>query len=323
MGGPILHVITTVFNPAGYASRYRLYREFAERMNTPGVQFHTVELAIADKPFAVTEEGHPRHVRVRTPQALWYKENLVNLGIRRLPEDWEYVAWIDADVQFARPDWAQETIAQLQKHPVVQMFSLLANLGPNYHPLRMHPGFVYARAQSREGSLAARGANMPAWGEPGFAWAARRQEIEAVGGILDWAIVGSGDALMSRALTGETTRELEIKLSPASQKALDRYQQKCTTHIRGNLGYVEGMISHFWHGSRANRAYKARAQILIDNAYDPATDLQRDADGLIHLSAKKPKLARQIIAYFSSRDEDSLDTLSERRNAEQAPSLQA
>ena len=61
----------------------------------------------------------------------WHKENLVNLGIARLPRDSRYVAWVDADLTFARHDWVQETIQQLQHYPIVQMFAEAHDLGPD------------------------------------------------------------------------------------------------------------------------------------------------------------------------------------------------
>lgn len=63
------------------------------------------------------------NLQLRTSHEIWLKENSLNLGFARLPPDWKYAAWIDADVTFARPDWACETVHQLQHNPVVQMWS--------------------------------------------------------------------------------------------------------------------------------------------------------------------------------------------------------
>src|SRR6202035_3379899 len=46
----------------------------------------------------------------------------------------KYVAWIDADVKFNRPDWAQETMQLLQHYDVLQMFSHAQDVGPDYEP---------------------------------------------------------------------------------------------------------------------------------------------------------------------------------------------
>ncbi len=54
---------------------------------------------------------------------LWQKERLLNIGVQQLPDDCDKVAWLDADVLFARRDWAQETARLLESYVAVQPFS--------------------------------------------------------------------------------------------------------------------------------------------------------------------------------------------------------
>src|SRR5882672_6877612 len=96
------HVITMISNPVRYASRYRLYRKFARQMKHARVNFWTVEVQTGDRPFAVTHHDNPHHIQLRHWDELWIKENALNIGISKLPNDWETVAWIDADVEFVQ-----------------------------------------------------------------------------------------------------------------------------------------------------------------------------------------------------------------------------
>ena len=41
------------------------------------------------------------------------------------------------------------------------------------------------------------------WHHPGFAWAARREAIDALGGLFDVAVVGEADYIMAKSLVGE------------------------------------------------------------------------------------------------------------------------
>src|SRR5229473_1294403 len=102
-----LHIITAISNPCRYRTRYDLYRRFAKYVAESGARLTTVEAAFGERDFAITEPGRPDHVQLRTSHEIWHKENLINIGITRLPADWEYVAWVDADVAFARPDWVE------------------------------------------------------------------------------------------------------------------------------------------------------------------------------------------------------------------------
>lgn len=303
-----LHVIAPIFNSAGVASRYRLYRDFEKRMRGANIEFHTIELALGDQPFAVTDPDNSHQVQVRAKDAFWYKENLVNVAVRKLPSDWEYVAWVDADVQFTRPDWPQATIDQLQRHAFVQMFSNIVDLGPNYDPVSVKPGFVY-RYPPALGTWMD-GKPFPARqfrGLPGGAWAARRQEFEAIGGLVDWTIVGDGDAIFALGVTGRLGLERTAAMGPAYRQSLFDWQAKCELHVKHNVGHVDDVMIHYWHGRRADRGYVVREQILALNAFDPFTDLIRDENGLLHLAGNKPELRDELAAHLESRDEDRMD----------------
>src|SRR5438876_12277239 len=120
-----LHVVAVISNPVRYHSRWQLYRDFAPYIVASGAKLTTVELAYGEREYALQniapQDGGHQYIQVRTPYEIWHKENLVNLGLSRLPSDWKYAAWIDADVSFARSNWVDETLHQLQHWPIVQM----------------------------------------------------------------------------------------------------------------------------------------------------------------------------------------------------------
>ena len=71
------------------------------------------------------------------------------------------------------------------------------------------------------------------------------------------------------------------------------------------LGYVPGVIRHHYHGSKKNRQYSERWQILLDHFYSPLLHLVKNEDGLIIPSPECPKeLLDDILTYFKQRNED-------------------
>src|SRR4051812_39160506 len=116
-----LYVVTSVFNAIRYRSRWRLYQDFERMVENSGAILFTCEVAFGDRDFAVTQPDNPQHLQLRTATELWHKEKSLNLLVERLPSDWAYVSFVDADVVFARGDWANETIHALQHYDVVQM----------------------------------------------------------------------------------------------------------------------------------------------------------------------------------------------------------
>lgn len=303
-----LYVITVVSNPMRYRSRIKLYREFAERVHAAGAVLITVEAAFADRNFEVTESGNPHHVQVRTKHEIWNKENLVNIGIRHLPHDWEYVAWIDADVMFARPDWVQETISQLQHYSVVQMFSETIDVDDKYIQVTKSgsvamKGMVYQFKQTGQ-ILNEYGKHT---GHCGYAWAATREAMETLDGLIDFSIVGSADFQMACAFMDDILRSVTYPCSGHYKDALSAWGRRAAL-LRRNIGYVDGLLIHNWHGKKSDRGYQWRWKILVDSQYNPYYDLKKDWQGLNYLvddgSERYIALRDALKHYFRSRNED-------------------
>jgi len=312
----VLYVVTSVSNPHRYASRYKLYRAFEQMCaDNPRVQLHTVELAQRDRYHEVTSPQNPRHIQLRSPDTLWHKENLLNLAIQHLPAEWEYVAWIDADVSFARPDWAEETLHALQIHKVVQMWEHATDLGPQFQPIHQYRSFMATYRGDPEildkQSVSAGYVTLPpAIGRlthSGFAWAARRSAIADLGGLGEIGILGSGDRHMSYALVGKIEKCLHQKIPHSYNDYWIQWQERATRHIQGNVGFVPGLICHHWHGKKQSRGYKTRWRILVDNQFDYLLDLKKDPQGVWALTDRNPHLRDDIVAYFGNRNEDSID----------------
>lgn len=298
------YVVTMISNPVRFASRYRLYDAFRERLARSGINLVTAEIAFGDRPFAITRAGDADAVQLRTNHELWHKENALNIAISRLPSNWRYVAWIDADIEFVRPDWAHETVQQLQHYSVVQLFDSAIDLGPEMQTLQVHTGFGASYLRKRP-----RGRNYAHW-HPGYAWAARREAIDAMGGLIDWAILGSADHHMAVGLIGGLDEDQitpTARLSPRYRQELQAWQDRAVTGLRRDLGCVPGTILHYWHGKKKDRRYGDRWQILTRHQFDPKQHLSRDWQGLWQLTGDCPRLRDEIRGYFRARNEDSVD----------------
>ncbi|WP_428485585.1 hypothetical protein [Rhodopila sp.] len=303
-----LYVVTPIINPSRYRSRYHLYRNFEKYITDIGAVLYTVEAAYGDRAFEITDAANPHHLRLRTNHELWHKENLINIGVSRLPADWKYVAWIDADVQFARPDIVAETVHQLQHFSVVQMFSHATDLGPQHQPLASFDGFV-ARYMRRHGNTVPKLDRYGVW-HPGYAWACRRDAWDHLGGLIDWGAVGSADRYMACGLFGEMAQALSADTGHACPTYAGwclEWQARAETYVKRNVGLVDGLLLHYFHGSKKHRGYARRDEILWKNQFDPLKDIKRDWQGLWQLTDQKLQLRDQLRTYFRSRDEDGTE----------------
>ena len=180
-----LWVITTHYNPAGYAARRENYARFAQPLVEAGINLVTVECAFGAEPFELAPS--PSVIQVRGQDVMWLKERLLNLAIARLPPHVTKVAWVDADILFINPGWAQQTSALLDNWPIVQPFEkvVLLDHDQSRPPGTVSVGFAY---QQQLITLLRSSEH----GTSGFAWAAQRALVQRHL-IYDAAIAGSGD----------------------------------------------------------------------------------------------------------------------------------
>lgn len=298
----VLHVIAVVSNPVMFRSRYELFKKFSAHMARFDINLIVVELAFGARDFVVTQNDNPNHVQVRGSTELWHKENLINLGFQRLPADWRYAAWVDADVDFLNLNWVHDTLQALQHHPVVQLFQDCIDTGPRGEIVQTHRSFGY---QLAHGQLqAGPGYAFP---HPGFAWAIRRDAFDGIGRLIDFAILGAGDHHMAWAFVGQVQKSIPSGLTQSYLTRLAAFQARAAQHVRGDVGYVPGLLVHHWHGKKRDRKYVERWDVLIKNRFDPDTDIKLNHHGVLELEHHKPRLRDEIRLYMRQRNEDSLD----------------
>jgi hypothetical protein len=311
-----LYVVTALDNPLRWRSRYWNYQLFERHVECAGGILITVELALGDRPFEITVPHNPYHVQVRSRDEMFRKENLQNIGLGRLPLGAKYVACMDADVTFVRPDWAQETLHLLQHYDAIQMFSSYSDVGSNNEILRVVPSFMYNMFHGFEGKGDdGSGYYAGAWptgkwaGAPGLAWAYRKEALDLLGSLMDRCILGGGDAHMAFGLAQRwDIAKLHKEIAHAASDEYLRYikiWQLNAANLRMNIGMMDGSLLHHWHGPKANRGYGTRWKILEDNHFDPYSDLTVSHAGVLEWPKNgKVKLRDDIRAYFRARWED-------------------
>lgn len=288
-----IYVILPYFNFCGFKRRRELFLEFVERLSK-----YPVSIVIA------SAGGLPhclpvfKHIEVGYKDQMWVKENLINIAIRRLPSNWKYVAWIDADLTFLNEKWVQHTLDELQDNDIVQLFQTAAHLGPSQEIIKVDKSFGYMHTKS--GHEYTKTDKYGFW-HPGFAWACTRKAYNKMGGLLDWAILGSGDRHMALALIGKVELSAPGNISDYYLQLLKKYQKQCRDL---KLSYIPGTILHHWHGSLENRKYRERWDILISNKFDPISDLNYTQKGLIYFTENGRRLTRDVNKYFIDRRED-------------------
>jgi hypothetical protein len=99
-------------------------------------------------------------------------------------------------------------------------------------------------------------------------------------------------------------------LSSLNEETSDGYKESIATYQsrarKVRLGYVPGIIRHYYHGTKENRKYTERWKILVKHQYDPSKHVKYQSNGLlVPTSECPPELLSDIFNYFKERNEDT------------------
>jgi hypothetical protein len=308
--------MTSYFNPVAYKSRLANYKVFRDNLEIPLL---TVEWSV-DGHFDLSESDAEILVRASSPDLLWQKERLLNIGLSALPEAVEMVAWLDCDVIFRRPDWLAAARAELETSPVVQLFSRCLYLGPEPGPEGHRSAVAEDSAESlvhlsrQPGTEADRFAGL--WEKPvgttpkrrrlaGLAWAGRRELLERHG-FYDACVFGGGDRAFACAAFGEHRRAEQASLrTPQQKQHYIEWADPFADDVGGRVGLVEGDLLHLWHGKLEDRQYRVRHQHAERHRFDPTHDIAIDpVTGMWRWNSPKDALHRSLADFFGRRRED-------------------
>jgi hypothetical protein len=225
---------------------------------------------------------------------------MVNIGIKKLlPADWKAVAWIDADIKFESIHWSEDALKILNDgKDMVQLFTHCAFMDYDEQITTDYIGFGYQYCNNFK-----KGFGLNFW-HPGFAWACNRTAYDKIGGVYELGILGDGDNIICHAFIKKAHESVGHGMSPSYIQSVNDYQAKFDG-LR--LGYVPGTIAHYFHGTKQNRKYIERNDILMQHQYNPFEHLTTDANGLLIPTDKCPVgLLDNILEYFGSRNEDEI-----------------
>jgi hypothetical protein len=282
----MLAAICCHYNPCGFRRPRENYHRF--RAAFRGCPLFTVEASF-DGEFHLPADWR---IAATSRNLLWQKEALLNWAISRLPDEFDQVAWIDADFLFLNPDWAAQTAALLQELPVVQLFEHVHDLDAGGRVTRVLPSVALQRREGNAG-----------FGRPGGAWAARR-ELLARHGLYEREVLGGGDCRWADACLGVFDGHITTLATPALNAHAAAWTAGVWGDVLGRVGCVPGDLVHLRHGSVENRQYVSRAEILRDEAFDPVRDVRSAETGLLQWASRKPTLHGRVAEYFLGRRED-------------------
>jgi hypothetical protein len=285
----MLAAIACHYNPQRSDYRRRNWFQFAAALADQGIDLLTVEgILDGDEPDLPGIHGVRQ---VEFTSIVWQKEALLNLAIKMLPPEVTAVMWTDADILWpVGVDIGRMIMDALQAHPVIQPWRTCQLLGPDGQPQPFMGKPVATSRASVNGHPAS---------HPGFAWAARREVLDAIG-LYDRHVAGGADSLQALAYWGRFVSPLlgPDRLTPEALAHWRTWADVAYQVVGGDVGFIDVPITHLYHGRIQDRQYFQRWQALCRLGYDPGRHITLAPNGTLRWTPAAPAELRDWVSEY-------------------------
>lgn len=233
-----------------------------------------------------------------TNQKLFLKENILNLTIKQNIDNADYIFWIDADVSLLNGNWMDDAMQKLNSHDVVQLFSDGHHMDSSGITIERAPGYVYNQQKFNK------------HGHTGYAWGMTKQAFLHLGGLYEYNVIGSGDAIMARCFLQKPIPSFEesksmkklsfYPFSEGHQQTIVDYYNKCKDF---KVSYLDNIITHGYHGELERRKYVDRYKILEKHSFDPQEMLIKNTQGILQFKDQFSDIKNDIEEFLRYKDE--------------------
>lgn len=286
-------VLTTHFNPTGSTLLRENYTRFAEGMHKQDLDLWTIEITFGKQDFFLP--SNERTLQINTQDVLWQRDRALNVLIEMIPNEYDKVALVDADLLFNNKNWDTETNQLLEEVPIVQCFSTTSETGDDGSKRYCKRISLAKVMENKEKDL-----HSFAYTLTGCAWAIRRDLLDK-NKLYDACVTGANDVLMAIAFFGFDNHTSTSWLNEPMTKHFLEWADGMFLNVQGNVRCTEGRITHLWHGPKNDRHGVGRIECLTDNHFDPNKDIKIGDDGLWHWATNKTRMHNLVRNYFSGR----------------------
>jgi hypothetical protein len=279
-------IVSCFFNPQNSPYRIKAFKMWYESIKH--LNHSIIECVIGDAQPQLEESENIK--RVYTENLLWHKEALLNKVIADLPTKYKYIFWVDADVIFTNLNWLVDGVKELQTNNIIQPFEYCVHLErdenkPSFSMDKLRETYLPNQKNNKVWrSFCASFVTTQLWkdenynnhGHVGFAWAARREILEAVP-LYDKALIGGADHIIAHASAGQINHNCIAKSFTDNLDEVNQWSKEFYIVVNGKIGFVKGDLYHIWHGDIDKRQYLKRIQ-----DFTPKTKqiVHRDKNGL-------------------------------------------
>jgi len=259
------------------------------------IPYFITELAFSSDEFVFNPQ--PNIFQFKTDSYMFYKENLIFCAEKLIPESYDKICLMDADILFDNPEWYTVISQQLNEYNIVQPFK-------KAHWLQ----FDFSIQMLKENVVDELSSDVINYGleHPGFAWAFTRNVFNDLD-FFDKSIISSaGDAILTFKITSKMDRH-------TNDSVIKFYETQFKTKFKVNSTHefssCDLNIYHLYHGSLGNRQYVSIHDVVsnyLSRRNIKLIDMvERREDNLLEWKPKfKNDMNIMMLNYFTLRKDD-------------------
>ncbi len=284
-----LAIMITFFNPCKsirIQQNLLLVKHYFDLANIP---YFIAELAFNNDKFFLEKKDNI--LQLRSSSYMFYKENLINLLEKIIPEQYTKLCVMDCDILFDNPNWYHHISELLNTHKICQPFKNAIWLSESFRHTKSMPAFLITKDKT---------------GHTGFIWGFDRKWFQKYK-LPEFAVIGGADVVFSSLFTKDN-----------SMKLINNYSLKSFTKYKNSLSDINSVIVgdltiyHLFHGTTINRQYLSRHDILNEELkkynYDDIVNLiEYDDNGILQWKKEcKDNMNKVMLTYFKNRSDDDV-----------------
>lgn len=277
----MIAVLTNYYNPSNRAVKLSNFEKFISNI---GADVFIVEAAFGSESFTLSSSDC--HLQLRCSDLIWQQYSLINVGIKKLPDIYDKVVWVDCDILFNDKNWIYNIDDMLDQFKIVQNYSSATLLDKG--SLDVGETKIGVVKEAIKNSKKPTATNMSGNLDlskcfaTGFTWGIQREIIEKFG-IYDYWITGSCDSAFVIGIWGDWKNDfIKTRLNRNMKDHYMEWAVPFNKYVNGSVSYTNHTIKHLWHGSRN---YKKRWMCLKD--FDPYKDIELSENGTLKWCSEK------------------------------------
>ena len=299
--------VVCYFNPLNYQSKYINFLLFYDRIKkTKGIKLVFVE-SYTDNCKLRINNNIDGVYSYHNNSFFWKKENLLNLGIKKLIGKYKYIGWLDSDIMFESSNWVPMIKSKLKYHNLVQV----ANIAKKQTPSGRLTEFKTMTSYYSDVSINLE-STMSRLGEPGYGYVYNVDILNKDLPLYDKCICGGGDYInLISYIKGD---EIVSKIKSDQERIFGRNKNMQIDFLnwanknptQKTIGCAKNTIIIKYHGSQRNRRYHTRDIIAEKYDFKPTLDTKYTKHGDLFLT--RPDINDSMKNYFKLRNEDDAVT---------------